>query len=92
VFGFAWLAIRTGLARLPAGASWLDVYGVAILCGIGFTMSLFISSLAFQQDSAVIALHGRLGILAGSLLSAGVGYALLRYSLGRGATQETATP
>lgn len=83
VFAFAWAAIRLGLARLPNGAGWLDLYGIAILCGIGFTMSLFIGSLAFGQGDAQHTAYERLGILAGSLLSAGVGYGLLRYSLRR---------
>ncbi len=83
VFGFAWIAIRTGLAQLPTGARWLDLYGIAILCGIGFTMSLFISSLAFGQDGGGNLANDRLGILLGSLLSAGTGYALLNHSLSR---------
>ena len=83
VFGFAWVTIRLGLARLPNGSGWLDLYGVSILCGIGFTMSLFISSLAFGQNAAYNEVHDRLGILIGSLLSACAGYALLRYSLNR---------
>jgi NhaA family Na+:H+ antiporter len=82
VFGFAWIAIRVGLAQLPAGARWLDLYGIAILCGIGFTMSLFISSLAFGQGASDTA-NDRLGILLGSLLSAGIGYAILNRSLRR---------
>ncbi|MBI5462317.1 MAG: Na+/H+ antiporter NhaA [Gammaproteobacteria bacterium] len=83
VFAFAWIAIRAGFARLPAGARWLDLYGVAVLCGIGFTMSLFIGSLAFEQSGTSHSGHDRLGILLGSLLSAGVGYGLLRHSLQR---------
>jgi len=78
VFGLSWLAIKTGLARLPQGASWLQLYGVAALCGIGFTMSLFISSLAFEQGGPGFAVDDRLGILAGSVLSALLGYGILR--------------
>lgn len=81
VFGFAWLAVRFGWARLPTGVGWLEVYGIALLCGIGFTMSLFISSLAFEQGGPYFAVDDRLGILAGSLLSAITGYVLLRLSL-----------
>jgi len=78
VFGLSWLAVKTGLARLPQGAGWLQLYGVAALCGIGFTMSLFISSLAFEQGGPGIAVDDRLGILIGSVASAVLGYAVLR--------------
>lgn len=82
VFAFAWATIKSGLARLPDGASWLQLYGVSVLTGIGFTMSLFISSLAFEEGSTNLKAD-RLGILAGSILSAVVGYLLLRYFTGR---------
>lgn len=74
----SWLAVTTGIARLPAGVNWLQMYGVSILCGIGFTMSLFIGSLAFEQGAADYVIHDRLGILGGSILSAIVGYLVLR--------------
>lgn len=80
VFGFSWVAIKSGLAQLPKGASWLQLYGVALLCGIGFTMSLFISSLAFEQGGADYAVDDRLGILVGSIASAVMGYAVLRFT------------
>jgi NhaA family Na+:H+ antiporter len=83
VFGFSWLAIKTGLARLPTGVNWLQMYGVALLCGIGFTMSLFISSLAFQQGEQVVPVDDRLGILIGSLVSGVVGYLVLRMASGK---------
>ncbi len=83
VFGAAWLAIRLGVARLPAGVTWAQLYGTAMLCGIGFTMSLFIGSLAFERAGQQHAAAVRLGILAGSLLSALCGYALLRAALRR---------
>ena len=83
VFGFAWLAIRLGLGRLPEGAGWLPLYGVAALCGIGFTMSLFISSLAAEQVGTAMIVDNRLGILGGSLLAAVIGYLVLAFSLGR---------
>jgi NhaA family Na+:H+ antiporter len=82
VFGCAWISIKTGLAKLPDRSTWLDMFGVSVLCGIGFTMSLFISSLAFEQGTHNIA-DDRLGILVGSLLSALIGYTILRYSLAR---------
>ena len=78
IFATVWLAVKSGLARLPEGMGWMQLYGVAVLCGIGFTMSLFVSSLAFEQGAMALATNDRLGILAGSLLSALVGYALLR--------------
>jgi NhaA family Na+:H+ antiporter len=77
IFGAIWLAIRTGLASRPKGASWAQLYGAAILCGIGFTMSLFIGALAFPGDAARID-EAKIGVLAGSILSAVVGYAVLR--------------
>jgi len=75
VFGFTWLLIRSGLARLPAGATWRGLYGVSVLTGIGFTMSLFIGGLAFPGGEAMA--ETRLGVLAGSVLSALMGYAIL---------------
>ncbi|MEM7349573.1 MAG: Na+/H+ antiporter NhaA [Acidobacteriota bacterium] len=84
VFGFSWLVVRTGLARLPQGVSWLQVYGVSTLCGIGFTMSLFIGSLAFEHLTRTdYLIANRIGILVGSLVSALVGYAVLAAAAGR---------
>lgn len=88
VFGFSWIAIRLGLGRLPEGAGWLPLYGVAALCGIGFTMSLFISSLAAEQVGTGMMVDNRLGILSGSLLSAVIGYLVLAWSLGRDDRQQ----
>ena len=79
VFGFAWVCIRLGLAELPKGSSWCQLYGVAALCGIGFTMSLFIASLAFQDGGQALTVDNRIGILLGSLLSGVYGYLVLRY-------------
>jgi NhaA family Na+:H+ antiporter len=76
VFAFAWAAIRMRLADLPANATWAQLYGVAILCGIGFTMSLFIGLLAFP-NSAELQDAVKIGVLAGSAASALVGAALL---------------
>jgi NhaA family Na+:H+ antiporter len=75
VFLLAAIAIRVGLAKLPAGASWLQLYGVALLCGIGFTMSLFIGNLAFPGAAHLID-EVKIGVLAGSLL-AGIGGGLV---------------
>lgn len=78
VFGAAWLAIRLGLARMPDGGSWSALFGVALLCGIGFTMSLFIAGLAFEGLGPEYAKLTQLGILSGSLVSALAGYGVLR--------------
>ncbi len=81
VFAFCWLFIKMGITRLPAGMSWLSLYGAAALCGIGFTMSLFIGSLAFEQSGVDVLFDERVGILLGSVLSGVLGYFLLRKSL-----------
>ena len=80
IFVFCWLFIKFNWAKLPNNMSFLSLYGTAILCGIGFTMSLFIGSLAFQ-GAGVNAYGERLGIIVGSLLSGVVGYLVLKYSL-----------
>lgn len=76
VLGFTWLAVRLGFGRLPADVDWRQMFGVALLTGIGFTMSLFLGSLAFAQDD----LHGeiRVGVLAGSTCAAIAGAWWLR--------------
>ncbi len=77
VFGAAWAAIRLGWADMPAGAGTLQLLGVALLCGIGFTMSLFIGLLAFANEPP-LQQEVKLGILAGSLLAGGLGWGVLR--------------
>lgn len=81
IFFFCWITIKLGLANLPRDISWTSLYGVAALCGIGFTMSLFIGSLAFEETGVNIIFDERLGILIGSLLSGTLGYLILRLSL-----------
>ncbi|MBI6922454.1 Na+/H+ antiporter NhaA [Pseudomonas monteilii] len=76
VFGLTWAAVKLRLAALPAGASWGQLLGVAILCGIGFTMSLFVGSLAFVPGSSEYAGMDRMGILTGSFFAAVIGYAV----------------
>ena len=78
IFAGAALLIRLGAARLPAGATWMRLYGVGACGGIGFTMSLFIGMLAFEDDAHAPLV--RLGVLAGSILSAALGWAILRFS------------
>jgi NhaA family Na+:H+ antiporter len=81
VFAFCLLGIKLGIARLPDGVNWLALYGVAILCGIGFTMSLFIGSLAFEDASSPYLNQDRIGILGGSFISALLGYFWLKRAL-----------
>jgi NhaA family Na+:H+ antiporter len=76
VFAATWIAVKSGLARLPEGVNWRHVYGVACLTGVGFTMSLFIGSLAFGADETMNAV--RLGVISGSVLSGLLGFAVLR--------------
>ncbi|MDO7927717.1 Na+/H+ antiporter NhaA [Pseudomonas sp. KFB-139] len=80
VFGLTWLAIQTGMAKLPNEANWGQVLGVSILCGIGFTMSLFVGSLAFESGTSDYAGVDRMGILTGSILSALIGYGVMLMS------------
>ncbi|HYN46354.1 MAG TPA: Na+/H+ antiporter NhaA [Allosphingosinicella sp.] len=77
IFGAVWLAVRYGIAGRLRGVTWLQVYGVAMLCGIGFTMSLFIGALAFPGQPLLIE-EAKIGILLGSGMSAVAGYLVLR--------------
>lgn len=81
VFGFCWLAVKAGLCQLPSGMDWTRLLGTSALCGIGFTMSLFVGSLAFDANNIAMTFDYRLGIVLGSLASGVVGYMLLYYSL-----------
>ncbi|OOZ39295.1 Na(+)/H(+) antiporter NhaA [Solemya pervernicosa gill symbiont] len=81
VFLFCWLGIKLGLARLPSDISWGMLYGVSLITGIGFTMSLFVGSLAFEETGINMLFDERLGIIIGSLLSAVCGYFVLRHTL-----------
>jgi Na+:H+ antiporter, NhaA family len=76
IFGTVFLCVKSGLCPKPEGASWVQIYGMSILCGIGFTMSLFIGGLAFS--SLEMQAEVRLGVLVGSFISAGLAYMLLR--------------
>jgi len=79
IMSFLWAAVRLGIARLPDGTSWAQVYGVSALAGIGFTMSLFIGTLAFSDPEHTAGV--RIGVLSGSIASALIGYFALRLSL-----------
>lgn len=82
VFSFCWIGIKLRFAELPKEISWVSLYGTGMLCGIGFTMSLFIASLAFEETGVNLMFDERLGIILGSLASGILGYSILRMSLG----------
>lgn len=78
IFSASWLAIKTKLVKLPARIKWRQLYGVSLICGMGFTMSLFIGTLAFSDQASMQLSLVRLGVIIGSLLSAVAGYLVLR--------------
>jgi NhaA family Na+:H+ antiporter len=80
VFIFSWALIKLKFARLPDLCSWRQLYGIALLCGIGFTMSLFLGTLSFPNEADYLA-QVRLGVFMGSFLSGLLGFIILR--LGR---------
>lgn len=87
VFGFCWIAIKSGALRMPDGMNWGLLYGVSLLCGVGFTMSLFIGSLAFGSEIENRAVFDeRLGIIIGSLISGVLGYLVLRKAAAKSPT------
>ncbi len=79
IFSTIWISEKIGFAARPANASWLEIWGISILCGIGFTMSLFIGLLAFEGNQFLID-EAKIGILIGSAISAVMGYIVLRLS------------
>ncbi len=83
VYGFARLGVRMGLAKLPEDVTWSQFYGMAALCGVGFTMSLFIGSLAFEHGGPDYGTAVRLGVLTGSILSGIIGFVILRKATAR---------
>ena len=87
VFGSSAIAIRLGLADLPVNAGWLHMLGISLMCGIGFTMSLFIGLLAFANDPALQDAV-KVGILAGSLVAALIGAAVLLMAPAAGGTEQ----
>ncbi len=82
VFLMTWLGVTTGIARRPAGASWAQIYGASLLAGVGFTMSLFIGTLAFEGPEYAAAV--RVGVLSGSLVCGLLGYLVMRFAPGPG--------
>ena len=89
VFLLSALAIKLRIVEMPRGVTWLQLYGASLLCGIGFTMSLFISSLAFSQKGIALAVDERIGILLGSALSAVFGYIVLNLALPKTVANDT---
>ncbi len=81
IFTFSWLAVKLGIAKLPDALHFRHIFAVSVLCGIGFTMSIFIASLAFDNADTVLSTYSRLGILLGSTAAAVVGCGLLRLVL-----------
>ncbi|MEH6529551.1 MAG: Na+/H+ antiporter NhaA [Porticoccus sp.] len=81
IFGLCLVAVKLKFTTLPRGISWLTLYGISALCGIGFTMSLFVGSLAFEETGVNLLFDERLGIILGSLASGILGYFILAYSL-----------
>tara|TARA_R110002072_G_scaffold136850_1_gene279438 strand:- start:134 stop:1303 length:1170 start_codon:yes stop_codon:yes gene_type:complete len=79
VFGFCWIGLKFGLAFLPKGIDLVHLYGVSLLCGVGFTMSLFVGSLAFEETNVNLLFDERLGIIIGSVLSGVLGYLVLHW-------------
>jgi NhaA family Na+:H+ antiporter len=79
VFLFSWLAIKSGWAALPVGVTWSQIWGASCLAGVGFTMSLFISELAFKDPDLVS--EAKIGILAASLIAGFLGYVVLSKAL-----------
>lgn len=85
IFSFSVVAVKAGVAKLPEGINFKHIFAVSVLCGIGFTMSIFISSLAFGSANVEYDTYARLGILMGSTTAAILGYVLLRLSLPKAA-------
>jgi NhaA family Na+:H+ antiporter len=87
IFAACWLGVRLGVAALPSGVGWPALYGAGVLCGVGFTMSLFIGSLAFESTKVDLLFDDRLGIILGSAVSGVFGYLILRSVLRKKASE-----
>lgn len=88
IFGLCWLFIKLKITQMPKNMNWVTLYGTSAICGIGFTMSLFISSLAFAETGVNHLFDERFGIIIGSLVSGLLGYIILRASLGAKPSEE----
>ncbi|MGC1468059.1 MAG: Na+/H+ antiporter NhaA [Sphingorhabdus sp.] len=90
IFSSIWISVKLGIAQRPRGSTWVQVYGLSALCGIGFTMSLFIGMLAFASSPDLIE-EAKIGVITGSLLSGLLGYLILRFARAAsdGVQQET---
>ena len=86
VFGLTFLMVKFGMARLPHGANWLHIYGVACLAGVGFTMSLFIGGLSFEDPAMMNQV--RMGVLSGSIISGILGYVALMLASSRSRAED----
>ncbi|MDY7025678.1 MAG: Na+/H+ antiporter NhaA [Pseudomonadota bacterium] len=89
IFVLGWLVVKLKLVELPKSTSWMSLFGLSLLCGVGFTMSLFIGSLAFGESGNNVVFDERLGILLGSLVSGIVGYFVVRASLAQQDTEKS---
>ena len=89
ITGAAFLAVRLGLATLPRGVTWLQISGVALLGGIGFTVAIFLATLSFDSDQLIT--NAKIGIFAASLVAAVLGYTLLRFTLAEQEPAESET-
>ncbi len=89
IFILGWLVVKLKLVELPKNTSWMSLFGLSLLCGVGFTMSLFIGSLAFGESGNNVVFDERLGILLGSLVSGIVGYFVVRASLAQQDTEKS---
>ncbi|NAW68617.1 Na+/H+ antiporter NhaA [Vibrio sp. V27_P1S3P104] len=88
IFTFSWISVKLGMTKLPEGIDIRHIFAVSVLCGIGFTMSIFISSLAFGSNYILLDNYARLGILMGSTTAALAGYMMLRATLPKKVTLE----
>lgn len=89
IFGTTWLAVKMGLAKLPKGSNWAQIWAVSCLAGIGFTMSLFIGTLAYSGEDPLLLTEAKLGILVGSIISGTLGFLLMYFFSGKKAASQT---